>query len=364
MSAGSLSVRWVQARNRVLSSPRFQRWAARFPLTRGVARRRASALFDLCAGFVYSQVLHAATELQLLELLAEGPLSVEDVADATAVSIEGARRLLEAAATLDLVEPLRDGRYALGIHGASFVGNPAVAAMVRHHALLYRDLADPVALLRGGRRPTELGRFWAYAGQGGADVAAYSGLMAASLPLLAEDVVEAYPLRRHHHLLDVGGGEGAFLEEVARRAPHLSLTLFDLPPVAERARARLGARARVVGGDMLRDPLPVGADVATLVRVVHDHDDDDALAILRAVRRALRPGGVLLVAEPMLGTKGAEPMGAAYFGFYLLAMGRGRPRPPAELRAMLAEAGFAETRLVATNTPLLTRVLVADVGAS
>jgi demethylspheroidene O-methyltransferase len=53
-------------------------------------------------------------------------------------------------------------------------------------------------------------------------------------------------------------------------------------------------------------------------------------------------------------------MGGAYFGFYLLAMGRGRPRRPDELAAMLTAAGFAAPRLLPTDTPLLTRVMQAE----
>lgn len=367
----SLSDRWFSLRNRILSSPRFQRWAARFPLTRFVARRRAAALFDLCAGFVYSQVLHAAVRLGLLDALAGGPRPIAELAPALGVSELAAARLLAAAASLRLVERRPNGDYGLGVHGASFVGNPGVASMVAHHALLYRDLADPVALLRGEPTSTELGRFWAYASGDGATadaraVAPYSELMASSLSLLAEDVLEAYPHERHRCLLDVGGGEGAFLEAVARRSPHLSLVLFDLPAVAARASARLvraglGGRARVVAGDVFRDPLPRGADLVTLVRVVHDHDDPEALHILKSIRKAIRPGGVLLVAEPMSGTRGAEPMGDAYFGFYLLAMGQGRPRTATELTTLLREAGFDDVRPRATRRPMLARLLVARV---
>ncbi|MFD0938388.1 methyltransferase, partial [Methylobacterium trifolii] len=74
---------------------------------------------------------------------------------------------------------------------------------------------------------------------------------------------------------------------------------------------------------------------------------------------ALPPGGSLVLAEPMAGTPGAEPVGDAYFGFYLLAMGSGRPRRVEELRAMLAEAGFAQMREIRTRRPLLTRLLIA-----
>jgi len=357
---------WLRVRDRILASPRFQRWAAWFPLTRPIARRRASTLFDLCAGFVYSQVLFAAVRLRLFERLAVGPASVTELAAALSLPVDGARRLLAAAAALDLVERRGDDRYGLGIHGAAFLGNPGAAAMVEHHALLYRDLADPVALLRG-ERTTELQRFWSYAAGGDsapADVAEYSRLMDRSLSLLAEDVLEAYPFARHRCLLDVGGGEGGFLAAVAARAPELSLVLFDLPAVAARAKERLAnaglaSRARVVGGDMMRGALPEGADLATLVRVVHDHDDAEALALLRAVRRSLQPGGALLVAEPMAGTRGAEAMGDAYFGFYLLAMGQGRPRTAAELRSLLLAAGFSHVKRRATRRPMLTGLLVA-----
>ena len=83
------------------------------------------------------------------------------------------------------------------------------------------------------------------------------------------------------------------------------------------------------------------------------------MALLRAAHRALPAKGVLLLAEPMMGTPGAEPVADAYFGFYLLAMGRGRPRTPQALQQMLQAAGFAETHLVRTRQPLQSRLIVA-----
>src|SRR5262249_12915354 len=103
---------------------------------------------------------------------------------------------------------------------------------------------------------------------------------------------------------------------------------------------------------------PAGADVISLVRVLHDHDDAQALQIVRAVRRALPPGGVVLVAEPMAGTRHAEAMGDAYFGFYLLAMGQGRPRTRSELETLLRSGGFGRLRRPRTRRPLLCSLLV------
>ena len=122
----------------------------------------------------------------------------------------------------------------------------------------------------------------------------------------------------------------------------------------------LAERTTAIGGDFHCDPLPQDADAISLVRIVHDHDDEAALALLKAVRAVLPKGGQLLLAEPMSGTPGAEAAGAAYFGFYLLAMGSGRPRTPAELRALLAAAGYRRSRLVVTHQPLLMRLIVAE----
>ena len=271
-----------------------------------------------------------------------------------------------AAASLRLVTRRR-GVYALGPLGAATVGNPAVTEMVRHHALLYADLADPVALLRAPPGQTRLAAYWPYgsasdpASLAGEKVADYSALMAASQAMVAAQVLDAYDMRRHRCLLDVGGGDGSFLRAAAARAPGLKLKLFDLPAVVAAAAAKFastGLPAETLGGDVYRDQLPAGADVVSLIRVVHDHDDERALAILRAVRRALPDGGTLLLAEPMAETAGAEPV-EAYFAFYLLALGSGRPRSAAGLRRMLAEAGFRRSDLVRTAAPLVASLIVA-----
>ncbi|TPG58565.1 methyltransferase [Roseomonas nepalensis] len=370
-AAPSWRDRALGLRDRLVSDPRFRRLAARFPPTRALARRRAGALFDLCAGFVYSQVLLACVRLRLFDLLRDGPLTAAEIAARARLPPESAARLLGAAVSLGLLDRRGGGRYGLGPLGAALPGNDGLAAMIEHHAILYADLADPVALLRDGGE-TGLSRYWAYAreaapaGLAEERVADYSALMAASQAMIAEEVLDAFPgLARHCALMDVGGGEGAFLMAAAARAPALRLVLFDLPGVAARgraalARAGLAARAEAVGGDFRAGALPHGSDLVSLVRVLHDHDDAQALALLRAAHDALPPGGRLLLAEPMAGTPGAEAMGEAYFGFYLLAMGSGRPRGEGELRAFLARAGFGRVTAPRTRVPLLVRVLVAE----
>lgn len=363
--------RWWAWRDRILANPAFQRWAGAFPLTRPIARRRARGLFDLVAGFVYSQVLLACVRLRLFQVLAEGPQTLRELATRLSLPEDAAERLLVAAVSLRLVERRSGGRFGLGPLGAPLVGDTAISAMVEHHAALYADLRDPVALLRGQVENPALAQYWPYAAEQGSAamaaqrVAEYSALMSASQPLISAQILAAYPFGKHRRLLDVGGGEGMFLKAVAVPAPHLELMLFDLPPVVELARARLANaglanRATAVGGSFFDDPLPTGADIVTLVRILFDHSDERALAILRAVRQAMPDDGTLLIAEPMAGTPGAEAMGDAYFGFYLLAMGKGRARTAADLTTLLQAAGFCDVRLLATHMPLQTQVLLAS----
>ncbi|OYY77575.1 MAG: methyltransferase [Sphingomonas sp. 28-62-20] len=361
--------RWVAARNRVLADPGFQRFAARFPLTRPIVRSKARIMFDRVAGFTYSQVIAASIELRLLDLLADGARNLADIAVSIDVPIEGTDRLLRAAASIGLVERIAEDRWALGGEGAALRGNGGIAEMVAHHRLLYADLADPVALLRRGAGGGQLSNYWTYAeseGQGDGDqVAAYSGLMAASQPLIATHVIDSYGFGRHRRMLDVGGGQGAFIAAVAARVPGIELALFDLPAVGERARRALdaaghGPRVTIHGGNFLADSLPGGHDLVTLIRVLHDHDDAPALQLLRNIHAALPPGGRLLIAEPMAETPGAEAAGDGYFGMYLWAMGSGRPRSKKAIAAMLRQAGFSATSNVATPLPLTVSAIVAS----
>ncbi len=373
--------RLLDRRDTLLASAGFRRWAARFPLTRPIARQRSRQLFDLCAGFVYSQVLRACVELDLFEQLRSAPQTPAQLAAALGLPLEATERLLGAAVALRLLERRTRGRVGLGALGAPLAENEALQALVAHHALLYDDLREPLALLRRPRdRRTALARYYPYAAPGtaggpqsdeaaepgpGHDVA-YSRLMSATSGPLLEEVIDAYPFASHHVLLDVGGGEGRFARGVAARWPHLAATVFDLPPVAARARADavaagLGDRVSSVGGDFRVDPLPSGADVATLVRVLLDHDDATVLALLGAIRRALAPGGRLLIVEPMAGLRGARTVGDAYFALYLFAMGGGRARGEAELIALCRAAGFAAVRRLTTHYPVSTGILVASV---
>lgn len=367
----ALKLGYVARRNRVFGAPRFQHWAARLPLVRWIARSRARGAFDLLAGFAYAQVLRAFVEGGLFAILSQGPLGHAEIAARMGLSPAAALTLLRAGRALRLAEEVLPDQWMLGEQGAVFASNAGVQAMVRHHRLLYADLADPLALLRADRRaPTALSRFWSYAGalhgtgERGAATQEYSELMAASQHFVAGEVLAAVRFARARRLLDVGGGHGAFLAAVGAAHPHLDVGLFDLPEVAAVGGARLAQalgeeRVTIHPGDFFRDPIPEGYDMVSLIRILHDHDDAPAAALLANIRRSLAPGARLVIAEPMARVPGAEAMGEAFFGLYLWAMGSGRPRSPGEIAAMCRAAGFVAARPVATAQPVNASVVLA-----
>ncbi|MEO1079563.1 MAG: methyltransferase [Pseudomonadota bacterium] len=336
-----------------------------------MARRRARELFDITTGFVHSQVLAACIELDLFERLARGPASTAVLAAEFELPREALSRLLAAASELRLLQRSGNDVWRLGDLGAASRGSPGIAAMVRHHHLLYADLAKPLDLLRD-RSTSKLGNFWHYAGSPGTseaeNAAYYSDLMAQSQSFVADDVLSHLALWGHDQLLDIGGGSGVFAAEALRRFPDLSATVFDLPDVAALAAKRfedegLGGRGLAMPGNMFQDPLPRNADVISLVRILHDHDDEPVRRLLAAARAAIRGNGLLVVAEPMAETPAAPGVGA-YFHLYLWAMRSGQPRSASRLRLLLEEAGFADVQERPSFQPLLVRILTARPGDS
>ncbi|RAP40623.1 SAM-dependent methyltransferase [Rhodovulum viride] len=357
---------WRRWRNRKIADRGFQSWASRFPLTRGHVRCEGERMFDLVSGFVYSQVLWAVVELDLLEATCDEAQSLAALAHRAAIPVDRMEALMQAGVALGLFDRVGPG-YQLSALGAALMGAPGVVDMIRHHDVFYRDMQDPLAVLRG-EKETELARFWPYVfGAGAAEnpetAQRYSKLMADSQALVAEETLRAIRFDGVTRLMDVGGGTGAFLAAVGAACPDLKMTLFDLPAVVPAAEERFRAlgmadRVTVRGGSFRDDPLPEGADAVSLVRVCYDHADETVMALMRKILDALPPGGRLVVSEPMAGGAHPNRSGDAYFAFYCMAMGTGRARSPERLAEMMKEAGFQGVEMPRTHRSYVTSVVV------
>lgn len=199
--------------NRLAASPRFQSFAARVPVLRTIARREGAALFDLMQGFVNSQMLVALVELRVLHMLADGGATPDTLAARLNVPPERMAVLLQAGAAMRLLRR-KGSMFFLAQRGAAFLGVAGLEDMVRHHTVLYGDLSDPVAFIRGETTPA-LANFWPYVfgatGPMDPDISArYSKLMADSQTLVAQEALGVVPLKGAGQLLDVGGARVHF----------------------------------------------------------------------------------------------------------------------------------------------------------
>jgi len=100
-------------------------------------------------------------------------------------------------------------------------------------------------------------------------------------------------------VVDVGGGTGALLAEILRARPEVRGTLVDFPRTVARSgeifqAAGVADRVTVVGQSFF-DPLPAGADLYLLKKVLNNWPDREALAILNRCAEAARPAGRVVV---------------------------------------------------------------------
>jgi demethylspheroidene O-methyltransferase len=351
---------------RLVASRRFQKWAARFPLTRRIVRTEGEAMFDLVAGFCHSQILQALVKFDIPQILLAHEQTVDELSREVQVPPDRMQVLLSGAVAIGLLKLRRSGFYALTTRGAALAGVPGLAGMIAHHDVLYLDLADPVAFFRG-EVETELADFWPYVfGAGGATdpktTATYSQLMSDSQVLVAEDTLASVSLDGATRIMDVGGGTGAFLAAVGTAYPFVWMTLFDLPTVAPAAQSRfeklgMADRLTIAQGSFRDDPLPVGADLISLVRVLYDHSDETVTTLLRAVYDALPDGGRIMISEPMTGGARPQRAGDAYFALYCMAMRTGRARSATEIADLLALAGFTDVQMPKSRRAFITSVM-------
>ena len=350
---------------RLAASQRFQSFASRMPFLARKARREGEEMFDLIAGFAKSQTLLALVEMGVLESLSHGPLDAADTLPE--LPERNAKLLLDAGVAIGILRRKQE-RYGLTTRGAAMMGVPGVLPMIRHHAVMYRDMTDPAALLRRETEP-ELARFWPYvfgaAAAQNPDIArAYSDLMADTQLLVAEDTLRTVNLSDAKEILDIGGGTGTFLAAVGRRHRAPKLHLFDLPAVAPGAEscfraAALESRTAITPGSFRDDALPESADTITLIRVLYDHAEETVRSLLAKVYDALPEGGRVIVSEPMTGGDAPTVVGDVYFAFYTFCMETGRARSQAQIAALLTEAGFRDVETPKTRRAFVTSVVTA-----
>ncbi len=353
--------------NELVAQPKFHTLVKKIPILKRLAANDGRKIYDLVSGFVYSQVLLAMVELRLFRFLLSGEKSIRELANHGKIDPQKMLLLCNAASAIGLLKRKPNSYYVLTRLGAAIEGVQGLDEMILHHKIFYRDLQDPVRLLRQDFQ-TELKDFWSYVGnkkkinEGQASV--YSNLMGTSQYIVAEETLDLVNLKGFSHLIDIGGGNGTFLSQVRRRYPNLALTLFDLPSVTKTAQDnfkndRLMEGVNIIPGNFIEDEFPVDGDTIFFNRVMYDHDDSIVSLLLGKAFAALKPGGCVVISEPMAGAKFPTRSGDAYFGFYTLAMTSGKPRSKPQHFEFLRAAGFKGMENLNNINNFVTSVIVA-----
>jgi SAM-dependent methyltransferase len=291
-------------------------------------RRRADGVTDeprplrdvreisrIAYGFMASKVLFAALNLDLFGRLAGGPRSLDELARETAIAPGRLGKLLTPCVSLGLVEKRDDGRYANAPAAQSYLVRGAPSYFGDYYRFQIDRQVYPLfehldGALRGERKdfyrlmedPTEA-EYFSRAQHSGSEGPAH----------VAAKLVDLAGGRR---LLDVGGGTGAFSIALCRRYPGLAATILDFPnvrPVAERYVRESGLQARVtfLPGNALDVPWPAGQDAVLMSYLVSAVAERSAGELLDRARRALAPGGQLLLHDFVVEDDGRGPLSAA-----------------------------------------------------
>jgi hypothetical protein len=326
----------------------------------------AGALAQLVNDYPIAQVLHAAVQLGLADLLADGPRPVEDLADATSTHAPSLARLIRMLAALGVLAEEPDGRISLTQLGTPL--RAGVPGSMRDRILFlvgewfWRSWGDLVHSVRTGEPAFDhvfgmsAFEYWEQNPEAGAiHDASFSALaQATAVPLAA-----AYDFSRFGTIADIGGNQGPLLVAILAANPGVRGILFDRPHVVAGVKPTLMAegvadRCTVVGGDFFAE-VPHGADAYILKYVIHDWDDGRALAILARCRAAMTASATLLLIElvlpePFEAGPAAIPTARVDLQMLVLAPG-GRERSASQFGRLLGEAGFDLRRVIPTQTP-------------
>lgn len=299
---------------------------------------------------VTPMAVRVAATLGLTDLLAAGAMPVEELARRTGTDADALGRMLRHLVCRGVFAEPEPGRFAV---------NEPAALLASGHPSRMREMLDLdgfggqmdlaftglLHTVRTGRPAWEKvfgAPYWSHLAATPQLSASFDAMMAESTDSVI-DVASAYDWSGVRHVVDVGGGTGALLAEVLSANPDLRATLVDLPDTVDRGRHYLAGRGLDTrcefAGQSFFDPLPAGADVYVLRRVVHDWGDDEALLILRRCAEAAGRHGRVVVIETQ-GGPGDDPAMFAEMNLRMLVLSGGRERTVEDYIAIAAGAGL------------------------
>ncbi|MGH3694677.1 MAG: methyltransferase [Pseudonocardiaceae bacterium] len=303
--------------------------------------------------------LRPLVQLNVPDLLSDGPLSASDIADATGTDADALYRVLRCTASAGILVEGEDGRFGLtpaaeglrsDVHGSSrdmflFVSDP----------MLWRPCENVLHTVRTGEPSfdNQFGMsFYEYLKANPASNATHRRAMLQNRFSSIDRILAEYDFGRFARIADVGGGVGQFLAEVLKRHPQSTGVLCDQPHVVVEAkdvvqREGVADRVTLMETDFFTQ-VAEGCDAYLIKYTLHNWNDEKAELILRRIREAIGDNSEarLVVIELLLSGRGQWDLGKL-IDIDMLTLG-GRMRDLEDWKRLAATAGF---ELVNDPTP-------------
>jgi len=320
------------------------------------------ALMHMIHGSRITQLIYVAAKLKIADLLQDGPKNSEELARTVDAHPRALFRLLRALASVGIFCENEAGCFQLtplAKHLQTGIpGSLAAYAIMVGEPWSWRVEGELLYSVRTGKP--------AFTHALGMDVHEYLNNDAEAAKQFNEamtsfsghelaPVVTAYDFSQFKTIIDVGGGHGAMLAEILKTYPGLRGKVFDLRAVDQAARSILDKqgvtdRCELINGDFFKS-IPGGGDAYILKRVLHDWDDEQAVAILKSCHRAMAGSGRLLIIERVI-PPGNEPDFGKLVDISMLTLSGGLERSRSEFKAILDRGGFELADIIPTQCPL------------
>lgn len=299
----------------------------------------------------------AAAELELADLLADGPLHVDILAEGTKTHAPSLYRMLRALESTGIFTQTSPGVFAntpasdclrRNVPGSNWAW---IRFTLCSGAPVFEGWRGLVLSLKNGRPGFDQvtgENTWQHMQSNPETYTIFNEAMRDLSSSISPAVAAAFDWSRYPVIADIGGGIGSQLASILDAHPSCRGILFDQPNVV--AEAPEDGRIERVGGDFFED-VPVQADAYLMRWLLHDWSDEESVAILSNVKKVASPSARLMLVESVIPETPEFDMGK-WMDLNMMVMATGKERTAAEFRDLLDQAGFALEQIVPTPSPL------------
>lgn len=313
-------------------------------------------LMKFIVGKWISKPIYVAAELGIADMLAEGPKSIEELAQTSQSHAPSLYRMMRALASVGIFFETDGKRFEL----TPMAENLKTGAMRSIAILFNSDWSDKswgyfMDSVKTGATAFEKAHGmpvseWLEINPRAAKVFNEANAVKAASSHRA--IVDVYDFSGINTLTDVGGGLGTLMAEILFVNPLIKGIVADTPLVIQETKKMIQSRGiedrcQALECDFFKD-IPAGSDAYLMSHVLHDWSDEKCRVILTNCHRAMKTESRLLVIEMVI-PPGNEPSIAKLLDLEMLVTTGGRERTEKEFKTLLESSGFKFSKTIATK---------------